>query len=280
MNVIDCHTHSLNSPDGISGAEDMVKRACEMGLSAYALTDHCEINQWFTIEHYGIAPNDYDNYDFGAMFEKSMRDNCALKKKYGDKINFICGIELGQANFDFGLAQAAARDKRLDFVIGSLHQIKGKDDFAFIDYKRENIPALLEEYFKEIYDLCKWNKFDILAHLTYPLRYICGEAEIDVDLSEYEEIIRLCFRTLAQNGKGIEINTSGFRQKYGKPLPTPEYVKMFRDEGGEIISVGSDAHCTDDLGKNIADGAEIALEAGFKYLCCFKSRNPQFISIK
>ncbi len=279
MNLIDCHTHSTNSPDGSSPAEEMLKKAMESGLAAYALTDHCEVNRWFSIEHYGVEPNEYDTYDFGRDFEKSMSENTALKEKYDGRINFICGIELGQAPIDFGLAESIAADKRLDFIIGSIHQVMSYDDFAFIDYSKNAVGPLLELYYENIYKLCKWSRFDILGHLTYPLRYIEGDKGIKVDMSGYEEIIRESFKTLIDNGKGIEINTSGLRQAYGQTFPNLYWVKMFRELGGEILSLGSDAHCTEDLGKGIKEGAEIALEAGFKYICYFKNRKPNFIKI-
>ncbi len=280
MNLIDCHTHSTNSPDGISPLEDMVRTAAEKGLAAYAVTDHCEVNRWFSIEHYGAEPNEYDTYDFGRDFEISMRENTRLKAEYEGTLNMICGIELGQAPCDFGLAESIVADNRLDFVIGSIHQISGQDDYAFIDYSKINVTELLSNYYKDVLSLCKWNKFDILGHLTYPLRYITGEHGIEVDMSAHEEMIREIFRTIINNGKGIEINTSGLRQPYGKALPDLRWVKLYRELGGEILSLGSDAHCTADLGKNLADGAEIALEAGFNQLCYFKERNPHFIDIK
>lgn len=98
-------------------------------------------------------------------------------------------------------------------------------------------------------------------------------------MDEYEDIIKEIFATLIKNGKGIEINTSGLRQKIGKPLPDLYYVKMFREMGGEILTIGSDAHCTADLGKGINEGIEIAKQAGFDKVAFFKKRTPQFIAI-
>ena len=138
----------------------------------------------------------------------------------------------------------------------------------------------MEKYFNETYKLCKWGKFDVLGHLTYTLRYIEGDNGIKVDMKPYEEIIRESLKLIIQNGKGIEINTSGLRQKYGKTFPDYEWVKIYRELGGEILSLGSDSHCPEDIGKGIADGAEIALQAGFEYLCYFKERKPNFIKIK
>ena len=170
-------------------------------------------------------------------------------------------------------------DKRLDFIIGSLHQLRDYDDFAFLDYKKYDINLLLREYFQQVFEMCIWNKFDVLGHLTYTLRYMQGEQGFKVNMKPYEEIIRECFKVLASNGKGIEINTSGYRQKFGDFFPSIEYVKIFKECGGEVISIGSDSHCVADLGKGIVEATEMVKHAGFNYVTYFKNRKPNFIKI-
>ena len=280
-NYIDCHTHTRFSVDSDADIIGMIEKAMSLGLSAYAVTDHCECNRWYSEEHYPDETT-YRYFDFGRDFENSVTAVTKLKEKYDGKLNLICGVEMGQGNQVPEIAEKIVSDKRLDFVIGSMHQLPKTEDFAFIEYDKmtvEEMEKLLEKYFMEVYNLSKWGKFDILGHLTYPLRYIEDKGNIKVDLSRYEEIIREIFKTIIYNGKGIEINTSGLRQKYGKPFPEYRFVKMYKELGGEIISVGSDAHTVADLGKGVADGAEIAKQAGFKYLCYFKERKPQFLII-
>lgn len=280
MNLIDCHTHSTNSPDGYDAPEAMILEAASKGLCAYALTDHCEVNRWFGRKHYReLSGNPQDTYDFAHDFESSMEDNVRLKEKYKGKIDFICGIELGQAQFDFGLAAAVASDARLDFTIASLHQIKGYDDFAFTDYTKCDPAAMVRQYYREMLEVCRKGSFDILGHLTYPLRYIEGNNGIKIDMTENDEIINEIFRTLIERGKGIEINTSGLRQKYGKPFPHMKYLKMYRQMGGDVISAGSDAHRCEDIGAGVKEGIELAAEAGFKYLSIFKNHKVQAVSI-
>lgn len=281
-NYIDCHTHTRFSVDSDADIIGMIEKAMSLGLSAYAVTDHCECNRWYSEEHYPDETT-YRYFDFGRDFENSVTAVTKLKEKYDGKLNLICGVEMGQGNQVPEIAEKIVSDKRLDFVIGSMHQLPKTEDFAFIEYDKmtvEEMEKLLEKYFMEVYNLSKWGKFDILGHLTYPLRYIEDKGNIKVDMSRYEEIIREIFKTIIYNGKGIEINTSGLRQKYGKPFPEYRFVKMYKELGGEILSVGSDAHTVADLGKGVADGAEIAKQAGFKYLCFFKERKPQFLIIE
>lgn len=245
---IDCHTHSGNSPDGTGTVGGLCRRAISLGLEALAITEHVELNRWHSQGYYGTTPrNDEEEYSYYKCMEKAMKDNHAAKEAYGNRLHIISGIELGQIPCDFGLADSVMQDNRLDFVIASLHELKNKPDFYFLDYRTEDVPKLLEQYFSELLTLCQWGKFDVLGHMTYPLRYIEGEAGIPVDLSAYEEQIHECLKALVNNGCGLELNTSGLRQKYGKPFPTLEYIKLYREMGGESLSIGSDAHCAEDV---------------------------------
>lgn len=286
-NLIDCHTHSNFSPDGENSPEEMCERAIELGLKAYAITDHCECGTWFDEEYYdklGITKSEdpFVTYNYRDRFFSGMECISKLKEKYHGKLNLICGIELGQSTQGLEGAEVVASNDTLDFIIGSLHMVKGYDDFAFLKYENmdtQTINNLLQLYFNELLEMTRWGKFDVIGHITYPLRYIEGNGGISVDLKQFEEVIREIFRTLAEKGKGIEINTSGLRQKYGKTFPSLDLIKIYRECGGEIITLGSDSHCVSDLGKGIGDGAEISKIAGFKYLAYFKKHNANFISI-
>lgn len=279
--LIDCHTHTEYSVDSDADIIQMIERASQLGLAAYAVTDHCECNRWYGKEHYPDAET-YCYFDFGKSYEASISRLTELKKAYEGKINLICGTELGQAEQDTEVAEIVINDPRVDFIIGSMHQLPETEDFAFINYTEytsDEIQKLLERYFLEVHKLCKWGKFDVLGHLTYTLRYIEGEYGFKPDTNRYDEIIAESFRLIIANGKGIEINTSGLRQKYGKTFPDIKYVSLYKDLGGKILSLGSDAHCVEDLGKGIADGAKIAYEAGFRKIAWFKKHEPHFIEL-
>lgn len=280
MHLIDCHTHTQYSMDSEADINKMIGKARDLGLSAYAITDHCECSCWYPEEHY-TETELFDHFDYGADFEASVAAVTKLKEVHSD-FNLICGTELGQPLADIEIAEKVVADKRLDFVIGSIHQITNEKDFYYINYyhmTHDEINKLLEGYFTEIYDMCRWGKFDVLGHLTYCLRYMKIRNGITPNLKRFDELITESLRTLAQNGKGIEINTSGIRQNFGATFPSMKYVKLFRELGGEIISIGSDAHRVRDLGANISEGIGIARAAGYKEICYFKERKPHFISI-
>ena len=283
MILTDCHTHTQFSVDSEADINACIQRAAELGLDAYAITDHCECDAWYPKEHYSEAEQALiESADYAADFEASVAAVTALKEKYAGRLNLICGTELGQILFDKDAAAIVNADKRVDFIIGSVHRIRGEKDFYFIDYTQLDMDAiydLLGRYFREVYELCQTGLFDVVGHVTYSLRYMKQRHGICPDISRFDDIIAESFRSLAHSGRGIEINTSGLRQGFGATFPDLKYVKLFRELGGEILTIGSDSHTVEDIGANVADGAELAQAAGFRYITYFKERKPNFLRI-
>ncbi len=280
MILTDCHTHTEISPDSEAKLSDMCRKAQELGLQAYAVTDHIELCRYYPQGYYQTQPrNEEDFFDYAARWEQSMKQNSLAKELLSGTLHFISGIELGEPNADFSLAESLYQDKRLDFVIASLHELPEKLDFYFLDYQQEEPDRLLEEYFSILLEISRKDCFDVLGHVTYPLRYIAGDAGIPVNMEQYRDRIAECFRNVIRNGKGIELNTSGYRQKYGKPFPDEELLKLYRDLGGKILTLGSDAHKPEDLGGGIAQGTELAQSCGFDRICYFLRHEPHFIKL-
>ncbi len=281
MNLIDCHTHTQFSFDSDAPIGDCVRQAENLGLAAYAITDHCECNWWYPREHYGEDVQSED-FGFGQDFERSVSAVDRIKAEYSGSTRIICGTEMGQGHHAPDIAAKIAADKRLDFIIGSLHQIRNEWDFYYIDCKdfsEDRIYDLLERYFREIYEMCTTVEFDVLAHLTYCLRYMKQRDGIEPDISRFDELIAESFRALIEKGRGIEINTSGIRQGFGDCFPDLKYARLFHDLGGEILSIGSDAHRVEDIGSDIEKGIDIARAAGFRRIAYFIKRTPYFIDI-
>ena len=80
-------------------------------------------------------------------------------------------------------------------------------------------------------------------------------------------------------GKGLELNTAGFKYGLGHPHPTEDILRRYRELGGEIITTGSDAHETGHLGYAFEKAAAILKDCGFQYYTVFRDRNPAFVRI-
>jgi histidinol-phosphatase (PHP family) len=205
-----------------------------------------------------------------------------LAQQLEGRIEFVRGAELGQPLQAVEIADEILSDKELDFVIGSLHNNAGLPDFYYLQYDKmtaAEITKLLDDYFAQLLEMCEWGRFDILGHITYPLRYITGKYSISIDLNRYKDICAQIFKTLIGKGKGIEINTSGLFTDYKTTMPDRSLLALYKDLGGEVLSLGSDAHCAEKIGQGIDIGAQLAKDCGFKYCTFFKRHKPEFVRL-
>jgi histidinol-phosphatase (PHP family) len=118
--------------------------------------------------------------------------------------------------------------------------------------------------------------FCTLAHITYPYRYFkFGGREHLLALEETgRELFEDILKTVIDKGISLEVNTSGLRQGLGQTLPNTDLIKFYKELGGELITVGSDAHHARDLGADIKETAELLKSLGFKYITRYKDRKP------
>ena len=264
--LADMHVHSDNSPDGNDSVSYICEQAIENGLSAVTITDHCETESFVS-----------------DSVSRNLRQSAFEVKKaanvFDGQLDIYFGVELGQANHDPASAAQALQVCNFDFIIGSLHNLRDKEDFYYLDYSKEDIDALLLQYFNELLELATVNMFDVLGHLTYPLRYIIDRTGKKPDLQKYNSILDEIFKTVIKNGKGIEINVSSLRHGMGETMPDAGIIKRYRDAGGEIITVGSDAHNARDVGIYIPEGIKVARDAGFEHVCLFEKHRPVSIPI-
>jgi histidinol-phosphatase (PHP family) len=84
---------------------------------------------------------------------------------------------------------------------------------------------------------------------------------------------------LIEHGKGLECNTGGLRYGLSQPNPSRRILKRYRELGGEIITIGSDAHTPDYLGYGFQECRRFLLRCGFRYYTVFHGRKPEFIPL-
>lgn len=257
-NLFDCHVHSDNSHDGKDAIELLCKAGVEKNLKGISITDHYELN--------------LDTAMADRCLKKSFEEAKRAGESFNGRISVLKGIEMGQAIQNIPKAESVLKQYEFDVVIGSLHCDRRMSDYAYVDFLNLDAGLILQHYFEEMLELCRWGGFDTLAHLTYPLRYIAGTYGISVDMKRYEELIREILCTLAEKNLALEINTAGLRKEIGRTAPTLNYVKLFKELGGELLTFGSDAHNANDLGAGLDTAFKMAEEAGFRYFAVYKNR--------
>ncbi|MBQ9151998.1 MAG: histidinol-phosphatase HisJ family protein [Clostridia bacterium] len=256
MFLCDYHTHTHYSFDGDPAAthDAMCRRALEVGLTDIAFTDHCDINA----EVEGLYDRPYDaDRAFSSMME--------VKEKYKGRLNVVCGLELGNATQYPAEAAAVLAAHPYEFVIGSLHNLHDVPDFCLMNYGHMSnglIQQLFNRMLDETLDMIRFPGITTLGHLTYMHRYITLAGKT-LDFKPYYGKIEHIYRELMARDIALELNVSTLWKGLGISMPTMELLKLYKDCGGKLITIGTDAHAPVNLGKAIRKGYAILETVGF-----------------
>lgn len=264
MYLVDYHTHTQFSPDAESSMTEMAQAAIHAGMDEICFTDHIEPMDWGSTEPRGP-------YDWSRLTEDFQKAQAAV----GGQIQLRLGMELGDAQwYPEHVKTLLAGAPDFDFIIGSIHilsrKYQGEDLYTFAPADEAAAQASLEDYLEEALELAKLGGFNVLGHLTLPLRYLNEMRGYHVRFDPYEAQIREIFKTLIENGRGIEINVN----RGNTPLPDGKWLRIYRELGGEIITLGTDAHRPADVGRVIRERQELLRECGFRRFCTFEKRAP------
>lgn len=172
----------------------------------------------------------------------------------GERLTLKLGLELGMPHLNPAAAAAICARPEADFILGSVHNLspeRGGTDLFFLDFSTvQACYDALDDYFASLALLAATDFYDVLAHLIYPLRYM----QAPVTLNRYQDAIRAILRTAVEKGRGMEVNTCrGRTLEEWRPI-----LALYRDCGGEIVTVGSDAHTPADVGKGVRAGLRAA----------------------
>lgn len=265
--MYDYHTHSNFSSDADHSMERMIQGALDLGLTEIAFTDHVDYD-------YADPSIDFD-LDHKAYIEEIRR----IRDVYGDRIKVRHGLELGlQPHLIDRCAHLVAAEKP-DFVLCSIHTCHGLDLYRG-DYFKSRTPAeAWENYLHELHSIIrKFQDFSVVGHMDILRRYDPETAAFP--RASLKGCFMEIFRALIMNGKGIEVNTSGYRNPDGMPLPSWEILKWYHEAGGEVLTLGSDAHSPDVLAYRFPETLEQLRDIGFRNLCTFEAMEPTFHSIR
>lgn len=265
----DCHMHSSFSADSPTDMEAMICGAISRGLTGVCFTEHLDPD-------YPPTP---DNQSFHLELESYADRLAFLREKYKNKLTVNFGIE-------YGLQPHLKEDLRshlkalpFDFVIGSSHVVHGYDPYYGEFFKDREEALCYREYFESILEnLNIFSEMDVYGHIDYIVRYGPGK-NLHYSYEKYQDILDEILRTLIAGGIGMELNTGGYHYGLGEPNPCRAVIHRYRELGGEIITVGADAHTTDKIAFAFDKAAEVLKDCGFRYYTVFKERKPEFIRL-
>lgn len=270
----DMHMHTWFSTDSEACPCDMADEAVRKGLKTICFTDHFDKDD--------LEWGEEDIFDVDAYFVEMQK----LQEEYAGKLNIRIGIELGLRTYLKDYYEELTKKYPFDFVIGSVHNVPYKKDaegnILYTDPAAEKL--FTDRTDKEAYRLMMETTlenvrtsdcFQTLGHLDYVVRY--GKSrEKEYSYTDYADIIDEILKLLIEKEKGLEVNSAGL--KYGLPFahPHPDVLKRYRELGGEIITIGADAHKPEHIAYDFAKAEEILKSCGFKYYTEFFEQKPVF----
>ncbi|MCD7755258.1 MAG: histidinol-phosphatase HisJ family protein [Firmicutes bacterium] len=261
--MFDFHMHSTISFDGQGSPEAMAAAAAQAGLREICFTDHVDDDprgiyqdSHFSLERYAAS---YDHLRVPGL-------------------TIRLGMEFGMLPDNPETVRGYLAQRDFDFIIGSVHFADGEDVYFVPYWQGKTVHQAERRYLENVYACVQAHTdFDVLGHLTYLSKARFHPARRCIPLEEHREIVDAILRELVRKGKGLEINSSGV-DRCGDFLPGEAYLRRFRELGGQIVTVGSDAHSPDRVGQYMPRACELAGEI-FGYVCTFHDRQPVFHKI-
>lgn len=264
--LADMHMHTEFSQDSCAKLDSMAEKAAALGIDTICFTDHID---WDFPEKDIVFDYDVDAYQ---------REIEQAREKYKGKLDILMGVELGMQPHLSERYQAFLKKYPFDFVIGSVHLIHNRDPYYKEAFEGMSDAAAYRLYFEEMLaNVQAFHGFDSLGHLDYIVRYGKNKAK-DYSYKENADVIDAILKELIDHGKALEVNTAGYR-KLGFPNPHPDVIRRYRQLGGEMITVGADAHKTSHIGYDFKKVKELLKSCGFVHYTQFRQRKPEFVPL-
>jgi histidinol-phosphatase (PHP family) len=271
--LLDYHLHSKCSADGDSTIAQYCRRAAGQRFIEIGFCEHADFD-----------PRDY-SYDFFdyALFRCQIE---AERERYGDSLVIRAAVEVTYQASREEEIRGFLKGKELDYVIGSVHLVEDGQEWAMVSeegrceryFAQRSVREAYQPYFAEMRRAVESGLFDLIGHLDLVKRYgvrCYGPFDLSLFAAEVREILKLA----VERGVGLEINTSGLRQAPHETYPGLEVLRWYRELGGRVLTVGSDAHSVEDLGKGIPEALGLAREAGFEAVTLFEKQRPRRLRI-
>ena len=275
----DYHVHTSYSDDSEYPMEEVVKDAISFGLDEICCTDHVD---------YGVK-RDWDDprgmtYRRGGAGEpermalanvdypRYATEIAALREKYKDQITLKMGIEFGIQTHTIPQYEKLFSVWPFDFIILSVHQVEDKE-FWTQDFQRGRTQTEYNlRYYEEILALVQqYHHYSVLGHMDLISRY---DKAGPFSFEKIRPIVKEILKTIIFDGKGIEVNTSCYRYGLNDLTPSTDILRLYRDLGGRIITIGSDSHRKEHLGAYLTETISALKAIGYKEVYTFKQMCP------
>lgn len=269
--------HSFYSPDSNYPIETEIQDAIVLGMDEICFTDHVDycMKKVYIAERDEVIDNQDSIYDYVGDYYKNL---LYLQDKYTDKISIKIGQEFGVQKQVLNKFEKLYKSYDYDFILMSIHSINGEALWLPNFKEGRNQVDYNLQYYEELYNLVKsFKHYSVLAHLDVINR---NDENEPLDFQIIKPLVAEILKQAISDGKGIELNTSSARFGVKETTPSRDILKLYKDLGGEIITVGSDTHRPGQLGVGFKENIDVLKSIGFEYICTYNKQKPIFHNLK
>lgn len=268
----DYHVHTNFSDDSKYIMEDVIKDAIKLGIKEICFTDHVDYGIKLDWDNYKNIKYDENrpisNVNYPLYFKEIER----LQEKYSNQIKIKKGLEFGMQIHTIKDFKRTFDLYPMDFVILSIHQINDQEFWTREFQKGKTEKEYYDLYYQEMYDLVQnYHDYSVIGHMDLMRRY---DENDGFEFSNNKDKVIQILKYIIEDGKGIEVNTSSHRYGLDDLTPSREILKIYKELGGKIITIGSDSHKKKDLGAYIEETKLELKKLGFQYYCTFENMKP------
>jgi len=262
--LLDYHVHSTYSGDGKASVEQMCERAVELHITEIAFTEHLDHNP------VDVSYGNFDVDSFCAQID-------GARARFDGRLRILKGVEFGEPHLYQRQLEELRADNLFDFIMGAVHWV-GDTIVAIDAFSRLDVGELYRLYFDEVLKAVESGGFDVLAHFDLVKRYGVKYAG-PFRLEPFREQIASILAAMIEREIALEVNTSGLRQPCREPFPSFEILELYRQLGGDLITIGSDAHRIEQMGFGLHEGVEMIRAAGYNSVAVYHGGQPQLVAI-
>jgi len=252
--LVDYHVHALGHADRehtLENLKEFLQRAREMKIKEIGFADH---------DRY------LEKLDFTLYHQ--------LQEIFPD-INIRVGLEIDYYPHQLAEIKKKVNSYNFDYVIGSVHYIgdwmfdadKYKDKFTHWD-----IDELYGQYLNLVAGAAQTGLFPLLGHLD--LIKIFGYRPTKSLYDTFWPYLQ----QLKKCGVVVELNTNGWYKPVGELYPQPELLQMCY-EANIPITLSSDAHFPQQVGRDVDKALEIARKIGYNKIAVFNKGQISYVNV-
>lgn len=271
--IADYHLHSDHSGDSRAAMEVQILSGIERGLSYMCFTEHYDPEFPYD-NNPDVVPGSFE-LDY-SLYRKDFMD---MKERFEGRIELRFGVELGLQPHLGSFLESYVQEHEFDFIIGSNHLCAGCDpyypDFLYSRSQEEAMELYLED---TLTNIRAFPDIDSCGHLDYLSRYLPDREKV-YSYRAFADLIDPILSELVSRGIALEVNTSPLTKGMRFINPLPDILSRYMEMGGELITVGSDAHVPERIAGGFDETAGILRALGFKYYAIYKNREPQMLPL-